>query len=556
MKNDQVIRKAPIKVNQQVVKHLSLGLYQNFALAIKELISNSYDANATEVKLKLDIKNGKITLRDNGRGMDESEFKNHYLQIGFYKEPSKKPNELGRMRIGTFGIGFLAPLPYCKILRVISKKKGQSFALEAEIRAEDFFTKGNWEINEKYQVEYKIYESDLPLEEGETIIVLENIKEQIYNELSRETRVRRNIEGSGYEKFKWTLSQYCPIEFPPESKELISFFEVKGRAPMKLWLDGVQLYRNVPEKVQILEKEQKKFGDIEVKYAIMTPYVPVQPEEMRGLQLRLKDVAIGFPRDFDVTKLGRVLGKLNMLCGEVHIIKGLDDSLLVNRDSFIFTEDVAKISEYFRARLTYWNDKLYSWADEDKELYLALGELREDNRIMSELGKSDLLHFSKERLRLSEGSLQKSRGGTVENSVDRVVKVLEKKVGNSAKVVRKSGAVSSKVPAIKLEKASNTITVYEDHPAFLELIQLDGEEFKVQYDEWNPSNTVFSICKLTKDGKTVIFNKAHPLFKGRVNEKIVKQFALGIVVILKDAKSNEMLIKRFNSLLENTFGEK
>jgi len=30
-----------------------------------------------------------------------------------------------------------------------------------KIKAEDFFTKGNWEINEKYQVEYKIYESDL-----------------------------------------------------------------------------------------------------------------------------------------------------------------------------------------------------------------------------------------------------------------------------------------------------------------------------------------------------------------------------------------------------------
>src|SRR5215212_5061256 len=161
MKTDQKIRKAPIKVNQQVVKHLSLGLYQNFALAIKELISNSYDAGATEVKLKLDIRTGKIILRDNGRGMDESEFKHQYLQIGFYKEPAKKLDELGRLRIGTFGIGFLAPLPYCKILKVISKKKGQRLAIEGVIKAEDFFSKENWEINENYQVEYKIYESDL-----------------------------------------------------------------------------------------------------------------------------------------------------------------------------------------------------------------------------------------------------------------------------------------------------------------------------------------------------------------------------------------------------------
>ena len=99
----QDTRKAPIKVNQQVVKHLSLGLYRNFALAIKELISNAYDASATEVKLKLDLDNGRIILRDNGRGMSEDEFKNDYLHIGFFKEPSKELDDLGRMRIGAFG---------------------------------------------------------------------------------------------------------------------------------------------------------------------------------------------------------------------------------------------------------------------------------------------------------------------------------------------------------------------------------------------------------------------------------------------------------------------
>ena len=60
----------PITVNKSVVKHLSIGLYRNYALAIKELVSNSYDAGATEVKIKLDLKNKKIVVRDNGRGME------------------------------------------------------------------------------------------------------------------------------------------------------------------------------------------------------------------------------------------------------------------------------------------------------------------------------------------------------------------------------------------------------------------------------------------------------------------------------------------------------
>lgn len=554
MKNNQRIRKAPIKVNQQVVKHLSLGLYQNFALAIKELISNSYDAGATEVKLKLDINDGKIILRDNGRGMDEIEFKNHYLQIGYYKEPSQKLDELGRMRIGTFGIGFLAPLPYCKILRVITKKRGQNLTIEGEIQADDFFTKGNWEIK-NYEIEYKIYESDLPLEDGETIIVLEDIKEQIYDELKRESKVRRTIEGSGYEKFRWTLAQYCPIEFPPDRADLRVFFDKTGRVPMQLWLDGVQLFRNVPEKVQVLEKETKIFGEIELDYVIMTPYEPVQPEEMRGLQLRLRDVAIGFPRDFDVTKLGRVLGKLNYLCGEVHIQQGLDNALLVNRDSFNFTESVAAVFEHFRARLTYWNARLEEQANSDKELYIALGQLRTDERVMQELNKSNLVHFSKERLRLSDSEIQKSKGKHIDNPVDRVIKVLEKKTGDSAKIVKRSGEVNPHIPPIKIESVTNTITVFEQHPAFLEFIEHDGSNFRVGYDEWNYSSTPYSICKLSEDRKTIVFNKSHPLFNGKVNDYIVKRLALGTILILGNQQSGEILIAQFNKLFENVLGE-
>ena len=62
-------------------------------------------------------------------------------------------------------------------------------------------------------------------------------------------------------------------------------------------------------------------GNIEVKYVIMSLTMQSNTWRKLGLQVRLRDVAIGFPRDFDVTKLGRVLGKLNFICGEVHIAK-------------------------------------------------------------------------------------------------------------------------------------------------------------------------------------------------------------------------------------------
>ncbi len=157
----------PIAVNKDVVRHLSLGLYRNYALAIKEIISNSYDAGATEVKIKLDLKNRKIIIRDNGRGMSFDEFKNEYLHIGYYKEPARTPDENGRMRIGTFGIGFLAPLPYCRTMRVISKERDNTKVIEATINAENFFSKGTWDIKEE-RVPYEIYDTDLPKSVGVT----------------------------------------------------------------------------------------------------------------------------------------------------------------------------------------------------------------------------------------------------------------------------------------------------------------------------------------------------------------------------------------------------
>lgn len=547
-------RKAPIIVEKEVVKHLSLGLYRNFALAIKEIISNSYDAGATEVKLKLDFENERIIIRDNGRGMDEDEFINIYLHIGHFKEPSKELDELGRMRIGTFGIGFLAPLPYCKKMRIITKKKGVNYALEGEIKAEDFFSKGNWDIRDA-EVEYIISNSDLPLEEGETIILLENIKDQIYSELKRDTKVRRTIEGSGYEKFKWTLAQYCPIQFPLEKKDLREFFKIPNRVPMRLWLDGEELFRNIPERAQILEKGPKNFGEISLKYVIMSPNEPVHPEEARGFQLRLKDVAIGFPRDFDVTKLGRTLGKRIWLCGEVHIIDGLDNSLLVNRDSFNFTQDVADMYEFFRSRITHWNNRLENTANDDKEVYLALGDLANDERVIEGLKSADALHFSKKRLRLTEGFLTKSKSKIVEDPVDKIIQVLDKKSDASFKVVRKKEKTHSDAPAIEVDEDSRIIYINQEHSVFYETIEFYGKIYKVKYDEWNAEDTPYSICKIKESTNIVIFNKSHLLFKGKLNENIVKRISIGILIILKGTQNKEVLVRDFNKLIEDTFTE-
>lgn len=556
MVNKSAVKKGslPIEVSKDVVKHLSIGLYRNFALAIKELISNSYDAGATEVKIKLDLKNKKIIIRDNGRGMNYDEFKEEYLRIGFYKEPAKSMDELGRIRIGTFGIGFLAPLPYCKVMRVITKKKGSNRTIEATVNAENFFRKGAWDIK-KERVSYEIYESDLPEKEGETILVLEDIKPQISEELKRaELRGKSKIDQfGGFEKFRWTLCQYIPILYPPERNDLRDFFRESNRVPMRLWLDGEELFRNVPKGVKILEKGEKIFGDIVLKYVIMSSYNPIKPEEARGLQIRLRDVAIGFPIDFDVTKLGRVLGKLNMICGEVHIVKGLDSALMVNRDNFNYTQEVADMYKFFQGKLRKWNDRLYALIEQDRKVYDALGDLKNDDKIVEGLKKAKIIHFSKERLRLPEAPITKTRKTKAEIPSKKIVEVLSEIKETDYRIIPQKGQVSSKESPIRVLPEKKSIIVFEKHPAFVETIKIAEREFKVGYDEWSPSKTLYSICRLDDKENKAVFNTSHPLFKSKLSNEVIKQLSLGIVLILKDRKDGEELIEKLNRLLGDTF---
>ncbi len=374
MKNDTKVPKEgtlPFKVSKEVVSHLSLGLYRNFARAVKELISNSYDAGATEVKIKLDLDSARIIVRDNGRGMNIDDLRAKFLTIGFPTPLTEKVDELGRKRIGTFGIGCLSVFPYCRKMQIITKKRHQNEIIELTIDTERFF-KGETFFVEEAEVPYKIYPSDLPKEKGETIIVLEEIRSHIAEDLRQEESMwKSSIDRfSGFQKFKWTLSQYCPIQFPLYRNDLRTFFKDSNRMPMDLWLDGEELFRNVPEDARILEKDNRAFGNVTIKYAIMTPLKPIQPEEARGLQVRLRDVAIGLPRDFDVIKLkGKVLGKLNWICGEVHILQGLGSALMIDRDSFSYTQEVAQIHEFFRQKLVEWNDTLERWASQMDEIY-------------------------------------------------------------------------------------------------------------------------------------------------------------------------------------------
>ena len=64
------------------IRHLGSQMYNDFPSLIGELLSNSYDAEATEVKIEIDYDKRTIKVIDNGHGMSFKDLNDEYLVIG------------------------------------------------------------------------------------------------------------------------------------------------------------------------------------------------------------------------------------------------------------------------------------------------------------------------------------------------------------------------------------------------------------------------------------------------------------------------------------------
>jgi hypothetical protein len=130
----------PIRVASRVLIHIGAGIYSTPGNALKELISNSFDADATEVYMDTNPPLcDRVTCSDNGSGIETQAFKKIMQSIGeTQKEKKEYTDKLHRPIIGKFGIGLLAVSPICKKFRVISKVEGSPFKFEAEIDLKQF----------------------------------------------------------------------------------------------------------------------------------------------------------------------------------------------------------------------------------------------------------------------------------------------------------------------------------------------------------------------------------------------------------------------------------
>ena len=103
----------PFTIDAELLRELGERLVGKHHVALAELVKNSYDADATEVTIKLtpnkDSPNkGSIEISDNGHGMTFDEFKNFWMRIGTTHKKEKQSKNFGRLMTGSKGVGRLS----------------------------------------------------------------------------------------------------------------------------------------------------------------------------------------------------------------------------------------------------------------------------------------------------------------------------------------------------------------------------------------------------------------------------------------------------------------
>lgn len=101
-------RKYKMTVDLNVLDHLAEGLYSSVAAVITEAVANAWDADATEVRIDLNIAGDHIEVADNGIGMDARAVNEHYLRVGYRRRIRGDKTARGRSVMGRKVIGKLS----------------------------------------------------------------------------------------------------------------------------------------------------------------------------------------------------------------------------------------------------------------------------------------------------------------------------------------------------------------------------------------------------------------------------------------------------------------
>ncbi|MBN1940179.1 MAG: ATP-binding protein [Candidatus Aminicenantes bacterium] len=153
-------RSLEVTVDKRHIIALGERLYQESVELLRELVNNAYDADATEVLVY--IGTDRITVQDDGSGMDAEGLK-QYFNVGSDEKVSRSVSpKFGRERVGQFGIGKFASLAAATRFEVQTQR--------GDFAARVVFDKEEWEkAKTTWQLPCEIFTPDPARADGTAV---------------------------------------------------------------------------------------------------------------------------------------------------------------------------------------------------------------------------------------------------------------------------------------------------------------------------------------------------------------------------------------------------
>lgn len=211
-----------LKTDERVIARVTDGIYRQPGSALRELISNAYDADATRVVIKTDAPRfDRISVEDDGHGMTPEALAHLLLHIGGSAkrseigadlgvtaptDPTRSPG--GRKLIGKIGIGLFSVSQLTHEFQIITKVKDEPHRTIATVALRQYAD----ELDRRNEHGHKEFESGkvniwrekaADVDSHGTTIVLTRIRPQARDTLrSREiwAAIERNEESSSPEE--------------------------------------------------------------------------------------------------------------------------------------------------------------------------------------------------------------------------------------------------------------------------------------------------------------------------------------------------------------------
>ncbi|MGB6838046.1 MAG: ATP-binding protein [Dehalococcoidia bacterium] len=510
-----------LQVDKRIVVLLSASTYESYPKALREAVSNAYDADATRVDIKIDLDQDRMTIVDNGSGMTPDEF-DFYLRVAGRQRRRARRSALGRIRIGQFGIGFLSVFPFCQVVQVESTVTNSPVVFRATIPAEQFTTESQTpeDVTAIDVNGYEFSEPDL-LRRHYTQITLRGLTYLVRRYLDPPSRAKPADSNTvrswdGIDRLRWELGETLPVPFT--KKSVLGSALGQPANPLAVFLNGKQLFRN-DYCEEVLESKRATVGSADFRYAIGTSWKAVHPYEARGLKIRLHGVGVGQRTYFDLQVAGRTFSRLHWLSGTIEIAAGLDESIALDRDSFTTTENYDEVREFFRERL--------------RRMAYDIEAIDVGRRQIHKLAKSKDIPATPKLQQVKEQAAELSDRGFVVRVSD------DAEIGSEPATV---------------DLARRMVTIRPKHPSFSESISIAGRSQAVRYSEWDYTVGKYPACRLTKDG-TVEINTSYPPFRSSRLGDVLRKVQLILVFAEARAQTKEELFELVQQALLEEFGE-